>query len=134
MSPFDATDPQRFIADFLTGFHDELLSSDEDAEVIVDRYHTPDIVQIADGHRIDRAKLVAHTRPIRKRRPGLRVSVHEALTADDRLAARYTLHAKDPKRELDIEVCFFGRFTPDGRMRQAQMLTRTIPAETEAAA
>ncbi|MGP3977778.1 nuclear transport factor 2 family protein [Streptomyces sp. 8N114] len=134
MRPFDSTDPQRFIADFITGFHDELVNSDEDAGAIVDRYHTPDIVQIADGHRIDRQKLVAHTRPTRKRRPELRLTVQEALGADDRLAARYTMHVRDPKRELVIEVCFFGRFAPDGRMRQARMLTRTVPSGTEAAA
>ncbi|MBQ1161585.1 nuclear transport factor 2 family protein [Streptomyces sp. A73] len=134
MDPFQATDPHRFIADFLTGFHGELVGSDEDAGVIVDRYHTPDVVQIADGHRMDRQKLIAHTRPTRKQRPELRVSVHEALAAEDRLAARYTMHVRAPKRELAIEVCFFGRFAPDGRLRQARMLTRTVPSGTEAAA
>lgn len=120
-------DPARFIADFYDSFTNELLNSDEDAETIVDRYHTPDVVQVADGHRIDRDKLVAHTRPVRKNRPEARLEVHEAMADGDGIAARYTLHVRDAKKTLAIEVHFFGRFTPDGRMRRAHLLTRTVP-------
>ncbi|MFE9340501.1 nuclear transport factor 2 family protein [Streptomyces sp. NPDC007063] len=137
MSPFGTTDPRRFIADFVTGFHAALVggdSGDEDAAAIVDRFHTPDIEQIADGHRMDRAKLVAHTRPTRKRRPQLEMAVHEALAAEDRLAARYTMHVRDGKREFAIEVCFFGEFASDGRLRRARMLTRHLPDAPEPAA
>ncbi|QFU91917.1 nuclear transport factor 2 family protein [Amycolatopsis sp. YIM 10] len=122
------TDPKRFIADFFTSFTEELQHSDEDPAVIVDRYHTPDIVQFADGHRMDRDKLIAHTRPVRKNQPSARMEVHEALAAEDRIAARYTLHVRNRKRDLVMEVCFFGRFTPDGRMREAHMLTRAVGA------
>lgn len=129
MSTLNGTDPKQFIADFFTSFADELLSSDEDPASIVDRFHTPDIVQIADGHRIDRDKLIAHTRPVRKNRPVSRMEVHEALANGDGIAARYTLSVRNRGRDLEIEVCFFGRFTADGRMRQAHMLTRTVSAE-----
>ncbi|TMR96951.1 nuclear transport factor 2 family protein [Nonomuraea basaltis] len=129
MSSLNDADPKQFIADFFTSFTDELLRSDEDAALIVDRYHTPDIVQIADGIRIDRDKLIAHTRPVRKNRPNSRMEVHEALASGDRIAARYTLHVQNRKRDLAIEVYFFGQFTPDGRMRRAHMLTRTVPVE-----
>ncbi|GAA5064639.1 hypothetical protein HNP84_007695 [Thermocatellispora tengchongensis] len=122
------TDPKRFIAGFFTSFTADILGSDEDPARIVDRYHTPDIVQIADGNRIDRDKLIAHTRPVRKNRPVSRVEVHEALASGDDIAARYTLHVRQRGKELAIEVHFFGRFTPDGRMRRAHMLTRTLPA------
>jgi len=64
MAPFHGKDPKKFIADFHLSFHDDLVNGDEDADVIVDRYHTPDIVQIADGHRMDRDNLIAHTRPM----------------------------------------------------------------------
>lgn len=120
------TDPKKFIADFFSSYTDELLSSDEDPALIVDRFHTPDIVQIADGHRMDRDKLIAHTRPVRKNRPDGRMEVHEALTDGDTIAARYTLYVRNRKKDLAIEVCFFGQFTPDGRMRRAHMLTRTV--------
>lgn len=126
MYPLDEKDPGRFIADFFTTFTEDLLRSDEDPALIVDRYHTPDVVEIADGHPIDREKLIAHALPIRRNRPAIRVDVHEALADGDRVAARYTLHARDAKRELAIEVHFFGEFTPDGRMRRSHMLTRTV--------
>jgi hypothetical protein len=111
----------------------ELLRSDEDPALIVDRYHTLDIVQIADGNRIDRDKLIAHTRPVRKNRPSSRMEVHEALVNGEQIAARYTLHVQNRKRDLAIEVYFFGRFAPDGRMRQAHMLTRTLSQVPEGA-
>ncbi|NGP07339.1 nuclear transport factor 2 family protein [Rhodococcus sp. 14C212] len=131
MNTLDSTDPKQFIADFFTSFTDELLRSDDDPALIFDRYHTPDIVQVADGHRMDRDKLIAHTRPVRKNRPTSRIEVHEALADGDGIAARYTLSVQNRKRELAIEVYFFGQFTPEGRMRQAHMLTRAVPADAD---
>ncbi|WP_340686063.1 nuclear transport factor 2 family protein [Amycolatopsis coloradensis] len=128
MTPFHGTDPKKFIADFHESFHDELVNGDEDAGVIVDRYHTPDIVQIADGHRMDRDKLIAHTRPVRKNRPTARMEVHDAVADGNRIAARSTLHVTNRERDLKLEVYFFGEFTPDGRMRRGHTLTRTVPA------
>lgn len=128
MRTLAGTDPKQFIADFFMSFHEELMKSDEDPALIFDRYHAPDIVQVADGHRMDRDKLIAHTRPIRKTRPSNRTEVHEAIANGDRIAARYTLHVQRRGKYLAIEVCFFGRFAADGRMREAHMLTRTIPA------
>jgi hypothetical protein len=128
MSPF-GTDPRQFIAGFFTSFHDDLVRDDEDPALIFDRYHTPDVVQVADGHRMDRDKLIAHTRPVRKNKPGNRVEVHEAQASEDRIAARYTLHIQNRKKAFAIEVHYFGRFAADGRLRQAHMLTRTLPAD-----
>ncbi|HEY3682716.1 MAG TPA: nuclear transport factor 2 family protein [Streptosporangiaceae bacterium] len=122
------TDPGVFIAAFFTDFTADLLRDDTDPAEIVDRYHTPDIVQIADGNRIDRAKLIAHTRPVRKNRPEGRIEVHEAYATADHLAARYTLHVHQRGKTLAIDVHFFGHFTPDGRMREAHMLTRSTTA------
>lgn len=130
MRPLDETEPGRFIADFYTSFTEDLLRGDDDPALIVDRYHTPDIVQLADGIRIDRDKLIAHTRPVRKNRPASRVEVHEAVADGDHLAARYTLHVRQRGKDLSIEVYFFGRFAPDGRMSQAHMATRTTSANT----
>ncbi|WP_306185352.1 MULTISPECIES: nuclear transport factor 2 family protein [unclassified Streptomyces] len=129
MTPLHETGPKEFIAGFFTSFTEELLQSDEDPAVIVDRFHTPDIIQVADGHRIDRDKLIAHTRPVRKNRPTIRMDVHEAIADGDRIAARYTLHASQRGKDLAIEVCFFGRFAADGRMRRAHMATRALPAD-----
>ncbi|MFF0450956.1 nuclear transport factor 2 family protein [Streptomyces sp. NPDC004609] len=128
MSALSDTDPKQFIADFFTDFTADLLRDEEDPAVIVDRYHTPDIIQVADGHVMDRDKLIAHTRPVRRNRPTSRMEVHEAQLSGDRLAARYTLHVRNRGTDLTIEVCFFGRFAPDGRMRRSHMLTRTVSA------
>ncbi|WP_019634443.1 nuclear transport factor 2 family protein [Actinomadura atramentaria] len=127
MPSLNGADPGQFLADFLTSFTRDLLTGDESAETVVDRYHAPDVVQIADGHRIDRAGLIAHTRPVRKNRPESRVEVHEALADGDRVAARYTLHVRQRGKDLAIEVHYFGRFTADGRLREAHMATRTLP-------
>ena len=128
------TDPKRFIAGFFTSFTEELLRSDEDAGRVIDRFHTPDVVQVADGHRIDREKLIAHARPVRRNRPVLHVHVHEALANGEHLAARYTMHVRDRRRTLAIDVHFFGEFGPDGRMRRADMLTRRLDEAGGAAA
>ncbi|MBB5806927.1 putative SnoaL-like aldol condensation-catalyzing enzyme [Saccharothrix ecbatanensis] len=119
------TDPKQFIADFFSSFTDDIVNSEEDAELVVDRYHTRDVIQFADGNPIDRDKLVAHVRPVRKKKPATRVEVHDALADGDRIAARYTLHVISGGKTLAIDVQFFGRFTPDGRMREGHMLTRS---------
>lgn len=125
MPTFTGTDPAQFIANFFESFTADLVDTDEDAARIVDRFHTPDVVQIADGHRIDRDTLIAHARPVRKTRPRCRLDVHEAFGRNDRIAARYTMHIRQRGTDLAIEVCFFGQFTADGRMRSAHLLTRT---------
>lgn len=131
MRPLGTTDPAQFIADFFSSFTEDLLRSDEDAALVVDRYHTPDIVQVADGHRIDRDNLVAHTRPVRKNRPVCRWDVHEAVADGDRISARYTMHVSQRGKDFDIEVYLFARFAPDGRMHEAHLATRTLPADTD---
>ncbi|MEW9531750.1 nuclear transport factor 2 family protein [Microbispora sp. NPDC049125] len=134
MHALDGIDPEQFIAGFFTSFMNDLVRGGEDVAVVVDRYHTPDIVQIADGSRMDRARLIAHARPARKHQISARWEVHEAIADGDRIAARYTLHFQNRKREGRTEVCFFGRFADDGRMRQAHMLTRLVPVKAGDAA
>jgi hypothetical protein len=127
VGPIGSADPKQFIFDFFSSYGRDLLRGDEDAGVVVDRYHTPDIVQIADGQRMNREQLIAHGRPLRKRQPTSRMEVHEAVADGDRIAARYTLHVEDRRRSFAIDVYLFGQFAPDGRMRQAHILTRTLP-------
>ena len=117
-------DPGRFIIDFFGGFEHAVTDTDEELEAIVDRFHTPDMAQTADGHRMDRARLIAHLRPIRKNKPRSRMEVHEATADGDLIAARYTLHVTTDRRAFSIEVHFFGRYADDGRLRSAHSLTR----------
>lgn len=133
MSFLNGADPAQFLTGHLDRFNHDLIHTDDDPAVIVDRYHTPDIVQTADGHRMDRDDLIAHTRPVRKTKPTARIEVHDALADGDRLAAHYTMHVKRRKRNLVMEVHMFARFADDGRMRESNMLIRTVSNERVAA-
>jgi hypothetical protein len=118
--------PEEFIAGFFGSFTELIRSSADDAEV-VDRYYTPDIVQIVDGNRLDRIALIAHLRPVRKNLVSYRFDVHEAVVSGDRIAARFTIHAQLRKAgPVATEVGLFAQFTSDGRMRYAHQLTRTV--------
>lgn len=117
-------DPARFIRDFYEGISHAILSNDSDADV-VDRFHTPDMVQVADGVTMDRDRLIAHMRPVRKGLSRSRVEVHEAIAADDAVAARLTIHAELNRQVIVTDAHFFGRFAVDGRLRSAHQFTKT---------
>lgn len=115
-------------ATFVENFYDSFtraVMSEEDPAAVIDRYYVPGIVQIADGVKLDRNRLIAHLRPIRKNLVSWRYEIHEALRTGDNLAARFTIHAQlrigDP---ITTEVYLFGELAPDGRMRRSTQLTR----------
>jgi hypothetical protein len=128
MNPLKDTTPEQFITDFFTSFTEEVVLGDEDPGPSMDRYYTPDIVQVSDGIRLDRAKLIAHIRPARKNLTSFRYEVHEALVSGDRIAARFTIHAQLRKgKVIATDVHLFGELTPDGRLRRTNQITRTLP-------
>lgn len=125
MSKLEAS-PERFVAEFFTSLTDAIIEPDADPAAVVDRYYTPDVVQVSDGIEIDRDKLIAHLRPIRKNLTGYRYEVHEAIAGGGRIAARFTIHARMRKgAELSTEVAMFGEWTPEGRLRRANQVTHT---------
>ena len=102
------------------------LGTDDPAEVL-DRYHTRDLIYVSDGVEMDRERLVAHASPARRNALAVRVDVHDALLAGDRVAARYTLTAEVRKRgELVINVHMFGQLSADGRLQRIDQLTHTV--------
>ncbi|MFD5557487.1 nuclear transport factor 2 family protein [Streptomyces sp. NPDC127068] len=122
------TAPERFLADFFASLTEAVLTGDGGPEEPVDRHFTPDIVQLSDGIRLDRDRLVAHLRPVRKNAVACHYEIHEAIADGPRVAARFTVHARMRKgRLLSTEVHFFGDFAADGRMRRAHQLTRALP-------
>lgn len=128
MNALRETDPKTFIGEFFTNFTTEVVHGEGDPGPAMDRYFTPDIVQYADGIRLDYEKLLAHIKPTRKNLVKGRFEVHEAVSEGDRVAARFTIHAQMHKGStVTTEVSFFGRFTADGRLAEAHQLTRTIP-------
>lgn len=126
----DVTNPEQFIYDFFTSFTAEVMRGDADPGTVVDRYYTPDVVQIADGIRLDRDKLIAHLRPVRKNLVSGRYEVHEAAVSGDRIAARFTIHAQMRKGQPNAtEVHMFAELAPDGRISRAHQLTRRLPSQ-----
>ncbi|MFG1627906.1 nuclear transport factor 2 family protein [Kribbella sp. NPDC049227] len=119
---------REFVADFFDSFTREVVARG-DAEAAVDRYYTPDVEQTADGVTLDRQRLVAHLRPIRKNLLTWEYDVHEAIRTADRLAARFTIHARLRQgRTISTEVYLFGELAPDGRMRRTTQATRDVTA------
>ncbi|WP_422772757.1 hypothetical protein ACN28C_07115 [Plantactinospora sp. WMMC1484] len=81
-----------------------------------------------DGVRLDRQRMLDHVRPARKRAASVRVDVHEALVAGDRVAAAYTLTATMRRGQVvTTEIYMFGQVAQDGRLRRVDQLTRTVP-------
>lgn len=115
------------VAAYLTGYPQEVTFGDEDAEMVFDRYHTADFVMCNDGMQLDRAKLLAHVRPARKRAKAVRVEVHEAVSTADRVAARYTLTAEMTSgNTIATEIYMFGRLSMDGRLHRVDQITRDV--------
>ncbi|MEV0267835.1 nuclear transport factor 2 family protein [Hamadaea sp. NPDC050747] len=122
--------PAQFVHDFFTDLTEQVVFAEADTAGAMAKFYTPDIVQISDGIRLDWDKLLAHMRPARKTLTGGRfsVEVHEAIASGDTIATRFTLRVTSGKgRRIDTEVFMFASFTPDGRMRQARQLTRSLP-------
>jgi len=126
--------PREFIANFICSFNDDIAHGNDDPAAVVDRYYTPDIVQFFDGQQMDREKLIAHVRPLRKNKPTSRVEVHEAIADGNRLAAHYTLYVHIRGKDLTIESGTFAVFAPDGRMQRQQIFFRDVPADPNAQA
>ena len=115
---------------YLTNYPQEISFGDEPAEDVFDRYHTPDYVLYNDGLPLDREKLLAHVRPVRKRASRIYVEVHDTVRQDDRVAARYTLGAVMRKggNTIVTEIYLFGQLAADGRLQRGDQISRTLPA------
>ncbi len=127
MEPLKSKTPEQFVADFFTSFTESVVRGEEDPAELMARYYTPDIVQTADGVPLDWDRLLAHLRPVRRNLTGFRFEVHEALADRNRIAARFTIHARMRKSgPVSTQVHMFGEFTPEGLLRRAHQLTRTF--------
>lgn len=123
--------PGKDLHGYLVNYPQEISFGDEPSEAVFDRYHTPDFVLHNNGLPLDRAKLLDHVRPARKRVASIYVEVHDAVIQEDRMAARYVLGAVMHKGGATIvtEIFWFGHLAPDGRLRRVDQLSRTLPAD-----
>ncbi|WP_031512223.1 nuclear transport factor 2 family protein [Streptomyces sp. NRRL F-5123] len=119
-----ASDP----AAFVVRFSREMALSEEDPAAVVDRYHSPDVVQCNDGAEMTRDMLVAHAGPVRRNVLDVRVDVQDSVVDPDGAAVRYTLRAEMRRGPVIVtEVYAFVRFAPDGRVRRIDQITRDLP-------
>jgi hypothetical protein len=124
----DFPTPAQDLVRYLERFPAEMGLSEDDPEAVLDRYCTSDFEHWNDGIRLDRERLIAHARPARRNATDVRVDVHDALVAGDRVAARYTLRASLRRgRVVETEIYMVGRLAPDGRLRRIDQITRTPP-------
>lgn len=127
MQPLETKTPEQFVADFFTSFTEAVVRGSEDPADLMPRFYTRDVVQIADGVRLDWNRLAAHLRPLRRNLTGFRIRVHDALADGNRIAARFTIHARMRKQGLvATQVYMFADFTDDGLLRRSEQLTRTL--------
>jgi hypothetical protein len=129
MRPTNDVAARTFIGDFFTQFAEQVVRGEEDPSLAMDRFYTPDIVQVSDGIRLDRDRLLAHIRPARKNLRSFSIEVFEAIASGDRLAARFAFRAELRKGTISTEVCLFAELAPDGRIRRTHQLTRSLPRE-----
>ncbi|MGW4101876.1 nuclear transport factor 2 family protein [Streptomyces sp. NPDC004976] len=127
MQPLETKSPEQFVADFFTSFTEAVVRGSEDPADLMARFYTRDVVQIADGVRLDWDRLAAHLRPVRRNLTEFRFEVHEALADSNRIAARFTIHARMRKTGLvTTQVHMFADFTTEGLLRRAEQLTRSL--------
>jgi len=127
MKALETKTPKQFIADFFTSFTEAVVRGSEDTADLMARYYVRDVVQIADGVRLDWDRLAAHLRPVRKNLTVFRFEVHEALADGNRIAARFTIHAQLRKAgPVSTQVHMFADFTDEGLMRSATQLSRVL--------
>ena len=113
------------LASYLQAYPREMAFGDEPAAAVVDRYHAPVIAFRSDGLVLDRERLVAHAKPVRRNAEAVDVDVHDALVDGDRVAARYTLTATMRGGAVVAnEIVLVGRLATDGRLAAIDQLTR----------
>lgn len=114
---------------YLNTYPAEVAFGDDDAGEVLDRYHAPDFELVNDGIRLDRERLLAHVRPVRRNATSVRTEVHQALVCEDRVAAHYSLHATLRRgRAVHTEIYMFGQLARDGRICRIHQITRNTPA------
>ncbi|MFC5185309.1 nuclear transport factor 2 family protein [Actinomadura harenae] len=118
------------LSEFLAAYTRDMVEPDQDPAEILARYFVPDFEYCNDGLVINRERMLAHTRGLRKRVSPSDVQsldVHEAVLSGDRFAVRYTLNVAMGKGgDFSAEVYMFGHLAADGRIRRVDQTTRDL--------
>ncbi|QEU90411.1 hypothetical protein [Streptomyces kanamyceticus] len=125
----DATitaDPRAFLEKLYNNFQHELFS-EEDAGEVIDRYYAPGFLQVSDGIKIDRDRLIKHIRPVKKSVVSGSYEVLQAVMDGNRLAARFVIRAVTKRgEETENDVHMFCEMTDDGRFVHIDQITRSV--------
>lgn len=119
--------PGQDLAGYLRAFTHQMTFGDEDPAVVLDRYYTDDFEHHNDGIRLDRARLIAHARPVRRNVRSCKLDVFDTLIDGDRVAARYAIRAVMRNGHAPtMEVYMFGELAADGRLRRIFSTARQL--------
>ncbi|RFU41343.1 nuclear transport factor 2 family protein [Actinomadura logoneensis] len=121
---------ERDLLDFLVAYTRDMVEPEQDPADVLARYLVPDFEFCNDGLVIDRERMLAHARGMRRRVTSSdvgSVDVHEAVLSGDRFAARCTLDVAMSKGgDFRAEVYMFGRLAADGRIRRVDQTTSDL--------
>ncbi|WP_026413836.1 hypothetical protein [Actinomadura oligospora] len=118
------------LSEFLVAYTRDMVEPDEDPAEVLARYFVPDFEYCNDGLVINRERMLAHVRGLRKRVTPSdvgSVDVHEAVLSGDRFAVRYTLDVTTGKGgDFRSEIYMFGHLAADGRIHRVDQTTRDL--------
>ncbi|MFG2652237.1 nuclear transport factor 2 family protein [Streptomyces sp. NPDC048436] len=122
--------PESLVSEFFNSYVKEVVFGSEDPQKSIDRFYTPDFVQIADGTEMNREQLAEHAPTAKQTFEKAHYEVHEAVHNGASVAARLTFHAVTRAGgAMDVDFYVFAELADDGkRVRRIHQLTRTHEA------
>ncbi|MEU7577078.1 nuclear transport factor 2 family protein [Streptomyces sp. NPDC041068] len=121
------TTPKEFASNFFNSYVKEVIFGGGDPEQSIDRFYTPDFVQVSDGTELDRAALAEHAPAASNTFDGAQYTVHEALQSGDTLAVRLTFEgALKAGGMIQMEYYTFAELSDDRRFKRVTQITRTL--------
>ncbi|MFJ7136794.1 nuclear transport factor 2 family protein [Streptomyces fungicidicus] len=121
------TTPEEFACEFLNSYVKDVIFGGENPEQSIDRYYTPDFVQITDGTETDRAALAEHAPAASQTFENAQYTVHEALLSGNTLALRLTFDGSlKAGGTITMEYYTFAELSDDRRFKRVTQITRTL--------
>ncbi|QEU90413.1 nuclear transport factor 2 family protein [Streptomyces kanamyceticus] len=121
------TTPEEFASNFFTSYAKEVIFGGGDPARNIDRFYTPDFVQVTDGTETDRAALAAHAPAASQTFESVQYTVHEALRSGDTLAVRLTFEGSlKAGGTIQMEYYTFAELAADRRFQRVSQITRTL--------
>jgi len=118
---------------FLTEYPRTLALGDEPPAEVLDRYFAPGFTFRNNGMPLDRERLIAHARLVRRNTTDVDIDLAEFLVQERRFAARYLLRARMRSGETVTNAVYaFGEFDLDGKVTRIVQSARPMDLESQA--